>query len=376
MNSKEGDASATSQPRRKRRLSKIERKAAKRLKRERMEKLNPPTKKNDTRTKTNVEKPRKKKKKKAKQASQQPQKTFEMSLDAKHIVETLLSVEGTLSDRLNPKHKYYDEDLKSKWKSFSKKERSEIVKADHALIKERLDKVKAIIHPFETKEEDHCESPYEAYEDIVPILMELARKLGKTPETLKIYDPYFCAGTVVEHFAKLGFKQVYNKCEDFYDVIARNKIPDHDVVVTNPPYSEWHVKKLLSFSRKNKKPFLLLLPNYFCAKDFYRETLQLDDGHDEPSYLTPRRGRYMYWTPKGLHRTDRQQNHVSKFGFRTSPFVSFWYLDLLPAISKNDLLRWFADTSKDMYPDASVAPWLCRDPKGLPRNSRPIDVQN
>ena len=183
-------------------------------------------------------------------------------------------------------------------------------------------------------------------------------------------------GTVIQHFKKLGFNCVYNKCEDFYDVIARDKIPDHDVIVTNPPYSEWHVNKLLKFCRKNGKPFLLLLPNYFCKKDFYVEALDIGGKFEEPAYLTPRRGRYMYWTPKGLHRQDRQQNHVSKYGFRTSPFVSFWYIDLSPALSKRDLLSWFSENLKHLYKSEGKAPWLCRDSSGLPRNSRPVDVVN
>ena len=31
------------------------------------------------------------------------------------------------------------------------------------------------MHPFETKVEDHCESPLEAFEDIAPILERLAK---------------------------------------------------------------------------------------------------------------------------------------------------------------------------------------------------------
>jgi hypothetical protein len=37
---------------------------------------------------------------------------------------------------------------------------------------------------------------------------------GKAPKKLRIYDPFYCAGSVVKHLTELGFPQVYNKCED------------------------------------------------------------------------------------------------------------------------------------------------------------------
>ena len=46
-------------------------------------------------------------------------------------------------------------------------------------------------------------------------------------------------------------------------------LPPHDILITNPPYGEEHVRKLLKFCVFNEKPFLLLLPDYICGKDFY-----------------------------------------------------------------------------------------------------------
>lgn len=54
----------------------------------------------------------------------------------------------------------------------------------------------------------HSESPLEAYEDVAPILDVLAKGLGKTRESLQIYDPYFCNGSVRKNLASLGFTQV------------------------------------------------------------------------------------------------------------------------------------------------------------------------
>ncbi len=45
-----------------------------------------------------------------------------------------------------------------------------------------------IEHPFEADANDHCETPRQAYADVAPLLEELARLMGKTPETLRIYE--------------------------------------------------------------------------------------------------------------------------------------------------------------------------------------------
>lgn len=39
---------------------------------------------------------------------------------------------------------------------------------------------------------DHCETPFEAYRDIEPLLFQLAVRLKKTKAELMLYDPYFC----------------------------------------------------------------------------------------------------------------------------------------------------------------------------------------
>ena len=49
-------------------------------------------------------------------------------------------------------------------------------------------------YPFPVDEADHCETPPEAYHDIIPALQSIGSGLGKTPAELRIYDPYYCAG--------------------------------------------------------------------------------------------------------------------------------------------------------------------------------------
>jgi len=37
------------------------------------------------------------------------------------------------------------------------------------------------------------------------------RRLGTTKAALRIYDPYYCEGRMVEHMARLGYEAVYNR---------------------------------------------------------------------------------------------------------------------------------------------------------------------
>lgn len=37
------------------------------------------------------------------------------------------------------------------------------------------------------------------------------RRLGTTKAALRVYDPYFCEGRMVQHMAQLGYESVYNR---------------------------------------------------------------------------------------------------------------------------------------------------------------------
>ena len=125
-------------------------------------------------------------------------------------------------------------------------------------------------YPYEVVPDDHCETPLEAYQDISSLLILLSQSLSKTPQTLSIYDPYFCEGQMKTRLGSLGFENVYNEKEDFYQTIAEDKLPDFDILITNPPYSLDHMDRLLHFvTQQMNRPFCLLLPNYVYMKDYY-----------------------------------------------------------------------------------------------------------
>lgn len=95
--------------------------------------------------------------------------------------------------------------------------------------------------PYETDADDHCESPLQAYQHVVPLLSDL----GKGKE-VKIYDPYFCNGAVKRNLGNLGFANVYNVMEDCYSVWEkRHSLDFFDALVTNPPYSGDHVSSCI-----------------------------------------------------------------------------------------------------------------------------------
>lgn len=165
--------------------------------------------------------------------------------------------------------------------------------------------------PFPTLADDHCESPVEAYADIAPLLSFVYHN----PRNLRIYDPYYCDGSVVRHLASLGFPSVYNRNEDCYERWRQKTTPDFDVLVTNPPYSGDHMERLIEFAVQTKRPWFLLLPQFVHKKDYYRN---LTD-RISPFYIVPDK-RYVYLPPKQFRPAKKSDVHK-----KSSPFVSMWY---------------------------------------------------
>jgi len=206
-------------------------------------------------------------------------------------------------------------------------------------------------HPFEYDAADHCETPFQAYQDVEPFLFRVALALKKPKEKLVIYDPYFCEGSVVKHLARLGFANVINRNEDFYKCIDEKRIPEHDVLLTNPPYSGDHFRRILSFCGKSKKPWLLLLPNFVCRKQYYEPAI---GASSKPLFLIPDQLKpYRYWAPgrKGYEDRTRAKG--------TTPFETFWYVDFAGVASHADVRAWwmkkFSPHSNCTLPDVNDA---------------------
>jgi len=172
--------------------------------------------------------------------------------------------------------------------------------------------------PFETDPDDHCESPLQAYQDILPFLKSVGNQ--KLPKDVRIYDPYYCNGAVRRNLDSIGFPNVYNQKEDCYKVWSTpGRYPSFDILITNPPYSADHMEKLMQHITSpafGNRPWMLLLPQFFHKKDCYSRAT----AHIQPFYLVPKK-RYVYLPPPSFRQAKKSDVHK-----KSSPFVSMWYI--------------------------------------------------
>lgn len=172
--------------------------------------------------------------------------------------------------------------------------------------------------PFETDADDHCESPLEAYKDIVLFLKDCNDRKSSSAEIF-VYDPYFCNGAVVKNLNSLGFSNVHNRKEDCYKVWGSSSYPSHDVLVTNPPYSGNHIERLMEHVTSKSfgnRPWMLLMPQWVHKKDYYISKTK----GIRPFYLIPRK-RYVYLPPPSFRESKKSDVHK-----KSSPFVSMWFI--------------------------------------------------
>mmetsp|Transcript_9157 Transcript_9157/g.21759 ORF Transcript_9157/g.21759 Transcript_9157/m.21759 type:complete len:302 (+) Transcript_9157:59-964(+) len=187
------------------------------------------------------------------------------------------------------------------------------------------------VHAFESDPLDHAETELRAYRHVVPLLKLLAEQFGVRSKKLQIWDPYFCKGAMVKHLAQLGFTKVHNVNQDFYKVIREDRVPEHHVFMTNPPYSSDDLPRCLEFCSKLKKPCLLLLPNWVAKKPYFSE---LFGRMDNIFYISPLR-RYNYVMPTDLVGSCKPA-WVGEDG-QTTPFQSSWYVILPPPLKLGNI---------------------------------------
>lgn len=180
--------------------------------------------------------------------------------------------------------------------------------------------------PFVADPADHAETPAAAYEDVAPILRGLAATLGKQPAALRVWDPYYCTGAATRRLEAVGFPHVHHRCEDFYALIESGRIPEHDVLVTNPPYSSDHMQRLFAHCVSSGKPWALLLPWTCVRKPWFRAHVE---GGASVHYLVPRR-RYFFLPPASMRAEGRERV--------TAPYETFWCLSLGSEASRREVV--------------------------------------
>ena len=183
-------------------------------------------------------------------------------------------------------------------------------------------------YPYPTDYNDHFETPLRAYTDILPLVQGVMDERLGTPHSntennsseFTIYDPYFCTGR-----AKSLLEQAFGDCKqqirikhemrDFYKDLQQNKLPEHDILVTNPPYSGNHKERCLEFAvnqlKRRGRPFFLLMPNYVASKEYFRKVVL--EANIQTLYVAPSSSQpYEYDHPEGT-------------GHETPPFQSVWF---------------------------------------------------
>jgi hypothetical protein len=228
--------------------------------------------------------------------------------------------------------------------------------------------------PFPTDADDHCESPIDAYRDIVPLFTCLGTQLYSQNRSneLSIYDPYYCNGAVVRHLAVLGFPNVYNRKEDCYVTWAaswnerdsgnnNSIIHTMDALMTNPPYSGNHIEQLIEFVTsdamvQSQTPWFLLLPQWVHKKNYYIQTTTAHPTHPiQPFYLLPHK-RYVYQPPPNFRSSRKSDVHK-----KSSPFVSMWYCWGGTAARNAALMQHFYASSRSKTCDLARSKNAIRD---------------
>jgi hypothetical protein len=156
-------------------------------------------------------------------------------------------------------------------------------------------------HTFHSKFNDHFETPFNAYADLEPILDHIKNKQQV------IYDPFYCQGSMVSHLRRLGFNNVINRNEDFWQVLKEKTVPEFDVCVTNPPYSDQDKERCVQFMVNSKRPGFVLLPSYCANKTWMKRALS----GQECFVIRPKE--------------DYQFAHIQNKGHKKSPFHSSWF---------------------------------------------------
>lgn len=153
----------------------------------------------------------------------------------------------------------------------------------------------------------------------MPIPPSLVQQRTELRSNLVLFDPYYCNGRTKSLLESLGFHKVIHRKRDFYQDVKQKSIPNHDVFISNPPYSGDHKERCLEFAiknlRENGRPFFLLMPNYVAVKDYYKKIIHDHQNKDQDLndmvYIIPPRP-YKYEHPEGT-------------GHDNPPFESIWF---------------------------------------------------
>jgi hypothetical protein len=120
---------------------------------------------------------------------------------------------------------------------------------------------------------DHMETSERAIRDVAHVLHIVASCClpgGSPHSALRLWDPFYCQGTVKVHYRQHGFPLCHNRREDFYAVWKAGAQPPHDMLVTNPPFSGDHIQRALQFCAEEiQTPWAMLLPTTVLLRSWW-----------------------------------------------------------------------------------------------------------
>ena len=168
---------------------------------------------------------------------------------------------------------------------------------------------------FADCEADDRETPLEAIQDIAPILLAAADSLTTTQANMRIYDPYYCRGTIKDLLVSLGFcsENVFNDPIDCYKAQKSQDVPSFDFLLSNPPYSGDHIHRCMHYAVASGKPWALLLPLSTMLRPWY----QAEVNGQQVLFVVPH-CRYKFERNSSPTMISASHTHI--------PFVTIWYV--------------------------------------------------
>lgn len=148
---------------------------------------------------------------------------------------------------------------------------------------------------------DHMETSERAIRDVAHVLHIVASCClpgGSPHSALRLWDPFYCQGTVKVHYRQHGFPLCHNRREDFYAVWKAGAQPPHDMLVTNPPFSGDHIQRALQFCAEEiQTPWAMLLPTTVLLRSWWSAMalcLERGGGAAPVVFVAPTNDRYAF----------------------------------------------------------------------------------
>mmetsp|Transcript_9157 Transcript_9157/g.17134 ORF Transcript_9157/g.17134 Transcript_9157/m.17134 type:complete len:282 (+) Transcript_9157:88-933(+) len=170
---------------------------------------------------------------------------------------------------------------------------------------------------------DDRETPLKALQDLTAAVSHLFE--DKDVSRIRVYDPYFCKGTIIKSLVQCGFipSLIFNEDKDCYEEQKRRQVPANDIIITNPPYSGNHIQRALHYAESTRQVWAMLLPSYVLFRPWFSGEVRAD----KLVFLCPHE-RYAFKAVEN-ERTIADDNHV--------PFVTMWFIGGLSSEQKQRL---------------------------------------